>query len=128
SRPLSTLRLLGAALQGLELAPDGRVAIVSVTLDTYRDCDATQSDTEGLIDYPRSIEGVDAVALVRQLEEGGFKVSLRSRGGISVESVARRHGGGGHRNAAGFNLDGSDVEVVRRQVLDELAELVGAPQ
>ena len=39
-----------------------------------------QSDTEGLIDYPRSIAGVETVALVRELPEGGFKVSLRSRG------------------------------------------------
>lgn len=126
SRPLSTVRLLGTALDSLELSPNGRVAIVSVTLETYRSCDASQSDTEGLIDYPRSIEGVEAVALIRELEEGGFKISLRSRGEINVEAIARRHGGGGHRNAAGFKLAERDLATVRRQVLGELSELVEA--
>ena len=126
SRPLSTLRLLGSALQNLELTEGGQVAVVSVTAEMYRACEATQRDTEGLIDHPRSIEGVEAVALIRELDEGGFKVSLRSRGELSVESVARRHGGGGHRNAAGFKIEAADVEAAREQVLGELAELVEA--
>jgi len=125
SRPLSTLRLLGAVLSDLQVVGDGRIASVLVTQETYRACGATQRDTEGLIDFPRSIEGVEAVALVRELEEGGFKVSLRSRGDISVESVARRHGGGGHRNAAGFELAVDDPAAARATVHDELLGLLG---
>jgi phosphoesterase RecJ-like protein len=83
---------------------------------------ATRADSEGLIDYPRAIEGVKLVALLRQLDDGQIKVSLRSRGPIDVESVARRHGGGGHRNAAGCTLDGP-VEAVRRTMVDELTAL-----
>jgi phosphoesterase RecJ-like protein len=124
SRPLSTLRLLGAALRDLRVVANGRVASVLVTQELYRSCEASQRDTEGLIDYPRSIEGVEAIALVRELEDGAFKISLRSRGEHNVESVARRHGGGGHRNAAGFRLEGNDPEAVRDAVHAELAGLL----
>jgi phosphoesterase RecJ-like protein len=120
------VRLLGETLQRLELHDSGRIATVIVTQAMYSRCSASHADTEGLIDYPRSIEGVDASALVRELEGGGFKISLRSRGEINVESVARRHGGGGHHNAAGFNLEGSDAEAVRELVAQELEELLEA--
>jgi phosphoesterase RecJ-like protein len=61
------------------------------------------------------------VALVREREDGTHKVSLRSRGEVDVEKIARHHGGGGHKNAAGFAVDGSDGEGVRQQVAEELA-------
>ena len=82
---------------------------------------ATTGDSEGLIDVPRSIAGVEAVASVRELGEGSCKVSLRSRGAVNVERIARRHGGGGHRNAAGFAADG-ELEAVRQAVTGELTE------
>lgn len=125
SRPESTIRLIGEALRTLEIEPGGSVATLLVTGEMFASCGATQSDTEGLIDYPRSVEGVETVALVRELPAGGFKVSLRSRGDLDVESIARRHGGGGHKNAAGFNVDGNGVEAVRSQVARELVELAG---
>ncbi len=125
SRTLASVKLLGETLQGLKLHGSGRIATVIVTQPMYSRCSATHGDTEGLIDYPRSIEGVDVSALVRQLEGGGFKVSLRSRGAIDVESVARRHGGGGHHNAAGFSLEGDDPESARESVAEELEALLG---
>jgi len=82
--------------------------------------------TEGVIDHLRSIAGVDAVALIREREDGTHKVSLRSRGEVDVEKIARHHGGGGHRNAAGFAVDkgdgAADAEALRRQVVSELVE------
>ena len=81
---------------------------------------AQPGDSEGLIDFPRSIAGVEAVALIRQREDGTHKVSLRSRGEVDVEKIARHHGGGGHRNAAGFVLEG-DGEEARQKVAEALA-------
>jgi bifunctional oligoribonuclease and PAP phosphatase NrnA len=86
---------------------------------------AAPGDSEGLIDSLRCIAGVDAVALIRELEDGGHKVSLRSRGEVDVEKIARHHGGGGHRNAAGFTLQG-DGEEVRRRVAEELGGALAA--
>ena len=64
------------------------------------------------------------MALIREREDGTHKVSLRSRGEVDVEKIARHHGGGGHRNAAGFTLEG-DGEAVRRQVAAELGAALG---
>ncbi|HXO20477.1 MAG TPA: bifunctional oligoribonuclease/PAP phosphatase NrnA [Thermoanaerobaculia bacterium] len=125
SQPVAVLRLLCAMLQTLALDHGGRIASTRLTLEMFAEAGAAAGDSEGLIDYPRSIAGVDAAALVREREDGSQKVSLRSRGEVDVEKIARRHGGGGHRNAAGFALDG-DGEAVRRQVVLELAAGLGS--
>ncbi len=127
SRPEPTLRLLGAMLQTLELHDGGRVATAMLTQEMFARCAAAPGDSEGLVDYPRSIAGVQAVALVREVGGGRFKVSLRSRGDVDVEQVARRHGGGGHKNAAGFTTEG-EMPALRQQVTGEVvAALPAAP-
>lgn len=120
SRPAPMLRLLGEMLSTLEISSDGRVATALLTPEMYQRSGATHSDAEGLVDYPRSIDGVAAVALLRVLGEGRVKVSLRSRGdGADVERIARKHGGGGHRAAAGYEATG-ELAALRREIADEL--------
>jgi len=64
------------------------------------------TDTEGLVDFPRNIRGVEAVALLSETLNGELKVSLRSTGRVNVERVAASFGGGGHRAAAGATIPG----------------------
>lgn len=118
SRPESSLRLLAGMLDTLELHHGGRVATAWLRRELIESTGAGPGDSEGLVDYPRSIEGVEAVALFRELPDGRVKASLRSRGEVSVERVASARGGGGHRNAAGFTstleaAPGLEREVVR---------------
>ncbi len=120
SQPLAVVKLVGEMLQTLQIHDGGRVATTRLTPDMFERVGAAPGDSEGLIDYPRSIAGVDAVALIRQRDDGTHKVSLRSRGEVDVEKIARQHGGGGHRNAAGFVAEG-DGEEVRQQVAGALA-------
>lgn len=120
SQPLPVVRLVGEMLQTLQVHTGGRIATARLTPEMFARVGASPGDSEGLIDYPRSVAGVDAVALIRQREDGTHKVSLRSRGEVDVEKIARHHGGGGHRNAAGFVLEG-DGEEVRLRVADALA-------
>ncbi len=122
SQPAAAMLLLGEMLRTLELHRGGRVATVWLKREMSERAGARPGDTEGLIDYPRSIAGVESVALFRQLGDGGFKVSLRSRGAINVEKVARRFGGGGHRNAAGFSRSNTDEDSLYRETLDSLLE------
>jgi len=122
SQPLAVLRLLAEMLQTLSLHADGRIATARLDAAMFQRAGASAGDAEGLIDYPRSIAGVEAVALVRQREEGGFKVSLRSRGEVDVEKIARHHGGGGHRNAAGYTAaEATDGKALETEVVAELA-------
>ena len=111
SQPESVMRLVGEMLQTLEIHADGQVATAWLTDEMMVRSGARPGDSEGLIDYPRSIAGVEAVAMFRQLEDGNFKVSLRSRGGVNVEKIARSNGGGGHQNAAGFASEKPRTEV-----------------
>ena len=57
---------------------------------------------DGIINYPRSIKGVEAAILFREVSRNKFKVSFRSRGSINVAKMATAMGGGGHKNASGF--------------------------
>jgi phosphoesterase RecJ-like protein len=125
SQPLAVVKLLGEMLQTLQIHAGGRIATGRLTLEMFARAGAAPGDSEGLIDSIRSIAGVDAVALIRELPEGGNKISLRSRGEVDVEKVARHHGGGGHRNAAGFKLEG-EGEAVRREVAAELGAALGS--
>ncbi len=115
SQPESAVRLLGEMLKTLEIHGE-RIATAIVTQEMFDTAGASSSDTEGLIDHPRSIAGVDAVALIRQVDEEHFKVSLRSRGDIDVEKLARQNGGGGHRNAAGYMADGPIADLREKVV------------
>ena len=126
SQPLPVVRLVGEMLQTLQIHVDGRVATARLTPEMFDRVGASPGDSEGLIDYPRSIAGVEAVALIRQREDGTHKVSLRSRGEVDVEKIARHHGGGGHRNAAGFVLEG-DGEEARQKVARALAAALVPP-
>jgi phosphoesterase RecJ-like protein len=120
SQQLAVLRLLGEMIQTIQLHQDGRVATGRLTRAMFEKIGASPGDSEGLIDHVRSIAGVEAVALIREREDGTHKVSLRSRGEVDVEKIARHHGGGGHRNAAGFVLEG-EGEALREQVAGALA-------
>lgn len=123
SQSLGSVRLLGEMLPTLEMAAEGQVATALLTLDMFQRAGAQPGESEGLIDHPRSIAGVEAVALCRERAPGRTKVSLRSRGDVDVEQIARRHGGGGHKNAAGYELAGPPAEV-RPRVVQALCEVL----
>jgi phosphoesterase RecJ-like protein len=126
SQPEGSVRLLGAMLATLELHASGRVATVHLTREMFSRAGAAPGDSEGLVDVPRSIAGVEAVALLRELDGSGWKVSLRSRGAVDVQAIAQRHGGGGHRNAAGCKVEGGLPELERLLVGELEAALEAA--
>jgi phosphoesterase RecJ-like protein len=125
SQPLGSLRLLGEMLKTLEIHEGGRVATVGLDPEMFKRAGAGPADSEGLIDYARSIAGVEAVGLIRRRDDGSTKVSLRSRGEVDIEKIARHHGGGGHRNAAGYTTSGEPA-LVQREVVAELASALSA--
>ena len=120
SQPEGAVRLLGEMLGTLELHAGGRIATVHVTLEMFARVGAVAGDSEGLVDVPRTIAGVEAVALLRETGPGQWKVSLRSRGPVDVQAVAQRRDGGGHKNAAGCKVTG-DLGMLKRQLVAEIA-------
>lgn len=121
--PLRRLRLLQSALGELELDPEGDLAWMTVPVEAFEKLGATAEDIEGLVDYPRAIEGVEVGLLFRKTARGATKVSLRSNGDVDVNEVARRFGGGGHVKASGALVE-RPLPEVRAEVLDAVRDAI----
>lgn len=113
------LRLLAAVLPTLALEEGGRVGSLVVTQKALADAGALPEHTEGFVDLPRSIRGVEIAILYSELPDGRYKLSLRSKGNVNVERVARIFGGGGHPNAAGCRMEG-ELSEIRRRVIEAI--------
>ena len=101
--PVGTLRLTGELLRRMELAGAGRVAVLHVDDALLHATGCEPEDLDGMINLPLQAREVRAAVLFKALG-GEIRVSLRSKGAIDVRAVAAAHGGGGHRNAAGCEL------------------------
>ena len=116
---LGRFKLVGAALQRMQLRTNGLVAYTEVYLTDYAAIDAVPGDTEDLINYPRSIEGVEVALIFIEQDDGGTKISFRSRSRVDVSKIAEKFNGGGHRLASGAR-DARDLATVREDVLKDV--------
>jgi phosphoesterase RecJ-like protein len=124
SYPFSRIKLMGMVLSKIERDESGRVAWVLMDRDTMEEAGASEEDSDGIVNHALSIDEVEAVAFFKELTEGVYRVSLRSKGKTNVARVAEQFGGGGHRNAAGCRIEG-DFEDVRRRIIEGLQQAVG---
>jgi phosphoesterase RecJ-like protein len=117
-RSLASLRILGSAIDSLELVRDARVAIMTVRREERLKWGAKGSDLDGIVDYARSLATVQiAVMLVERKED--IKVSVRSKG-ADVSRIAQIFGGGGHRVAAGFEVRGMESAALKAAILETI--------
>lgn len=127
NEPLKKIKLLGKVLNTLELSHGGRVATVLVSREMFKITDTTKQHTEGLVNYPRSIKGVELAVLMRQeedeLKDENWKISLRSKNDINVALIAQSFGGGGHRSAAGCSIKG-DLSKAREKLVSEIEKAI----
>jgi phosphoesterase RecJ-like protein len=97
------LKLLQNYISSLKLECGGRACIGVLRQGIFEEVDATVEDTEGLVDYARSIEGVEIGVLIEE-RPGTIKASLRAKhSSYRIDTVASQFGGGGHASAAGLN-------------------------
>ncbi len=112
NRPLIQVKIVAEVLRTLEVSACGRYASVYASLEMLRalglDADDKKAEVylDGLINFPRGIQGVEAAIFLKERKDG-WKVSMRSKGLVDVSSICRRFGGGGHKNAAGCFFEGS---------------------
>jgi bifunctional oligoribonuclease and PAP phosphatase NrnA len=123
--PFSRLQLLGRALERVSRYDGGVLTATYLTRADYEETGSLETDSEGIVDHIRSVEGTKVAALIRELLSDGRvgvrKVSLRATdGSVDVSRIARSHGGGGHRQAAGFS-----TELPLEQLLERLRVEVG---
>jgi phosphoesterase RecJ-like protein len=132
STQLGKLELLGRVIGHMRDYESGRLLVSYVTREDLQTVAGDEATTEGLIDNLRAVEGVQVAGLIREQvpqEDGTVtdnRVSLRSRGAIDVSLIARKCGGGGHKQAAGFSHPGS-IEEIRDFIVGEVARQLAEP-
>jgi len=119
------MKLMLRMLASLELHFDGKVATQCIMRSDFDATGATGPDTENLIDECQRLSSVNVAVLFVELADGGFKCSLRSKGGVDVRKIAQKYGGGGHTVAAGVNNLGGPLENAEKLILDAVAEQLG---
>lgn len=113
SRKMNEIQLLGLALNTIELHADGALATIEVHQEFYDQTQTQPEDTEGIVNYALSVEGVKAALFLKDTQDG-IKMSLRSKSDLNVNEWAKHLNGGGHAKAAGAKLQGSLAEVKRK--------------
>ena len=123
SNNLGRLKLFGAVLSTMELDPSGRLATVYVDHDLARACGGTYEDTEGLINLPLTVKEIQAVVFFKEHGPDDWRISMRSKGEVDINVVAKAFGGGGHKNASGCSATGPIAElkdVFREKITEQI--------
>jgi len=103
SNSYNRLQLLGKSLNNLKVIPELNTAYISLSADEQNEFNAQKGDTEGVVNYALSLQGIKLAAIFKEDQNSSLiKISLRSKGDFSVNELSRAHfNGGGHTNAAG---------------------------
>lgn len=118
-QPKARAALYAKTMSGIRYYHDDRFAVIVVTKKSMDECGADQGMTEGFVDFPLNIDGVEVAASLLEVKKGQYKISLRTKTYADANKIAGVYGGGGHVRAAGCMLFG-EVE----EVLDKLSYTV----
>lgn len=116
------LRLLAKALETLSLDMENKIGSLVVTQKHLQETGAAWEHTEGFVDIPRTVKGIEISILFTQREENLYKLSLRSKSKADVEKIAKQFGGGGHIHAASCWIEG-DIESIKERIIQAVKEL-----
>ncbi len=109
SIPYKSLKLLGLSLSTLE--KEDSIGWINATKTMFMKTGTTAEDAEDFVDFPRKVKGVEVAIFFRQDGGRSYKLSLRSKGRVNVQKIAKSFGGGGHVAAAGCKINGTLREV-----------------
>ena len=118
---LGKLRFLQSALATINVDQTGKIAWID--LDMQKSSNSIVDDVDGLVDYPRGIEGVEVAIAFKIIETKKIKVSLRSKKYVDVSRIACEFNGGGHRRASGCMLAES-LEVARNKIIQSIKKYI----
>lgn len=127
SRDLVQLKLLGYALAQLKTTAKGKIAWTTIPLQVMHELGTLDEHADGIVNYPRTVRGVEIGILIREVEPRKFKVGFRSNRVVDVNKIAAVFGGGGHPRASGCMVEGALADV-ERKVLDACLESLETPQ
>jgi phosphoesterase RecJ-like protein len=121
SHPLDRLKLNARLMPKVQILAN-KVVVLPVLRADRDGLDLGDSGTEGIVNHLLAHKGVKAAAVLSESEEGELKGSLRSIGVVDVATLAKKFGGGGHKNAAGLKIREPFAEAAKL-VITELEKL-----
>jgi phosphoesterase RecJ-like protein len=120
----SSMKLKGEVLSNLQIVPENQIAWASVKQSALDSLGADWEDTEGLVNYPRSLKGIEVGLLFKEVEQDKTRLSLRSNDYFQVNEFAHHFGGGGHPRAAGCTVNKPLAEA-EKEVIEKLKSEIG---
>lgn len=117
---LPKVRLIGAAIDSLELFSDGKIAVMCVSNQKREELNAKFEDFDGIVNFARNIPGVEAAVLLNEKKQNEIKINLRSNSFIDVSVIADKYAGGGHKRAAGCTISGESIGSAKTKIVQEL--------
>ena len=115
------LALEAYLIRTMEYFADGRVAVSAIPEALMEELGLTEDDIDDISGFGRSIEGVELAVMLREVEGGKGKISLRSSPAFNAAAICARLGGGGHPGAAGASVDGG-IPAAREAILAAISE------
>lgn len=119
------LSLMKETMNSLRLLEDGKIAVSFLSYDFLKQYSAKNDDFEGLVNIGRNLEGVEVSIFLREEERNHYRVSLRSNDYVDVSKIAEEFNGGGHKRAAGLNIDGDLEDAVSSIVNAAITQIRG---
>lgn len=127
TRPLTTLKLWGEALSKIKYDENSKIAFTSISLEDFEKAGASEEQTAGLIDeLLTSVPEAQVILLLSEKEKGKINGSLRTKEGPDANALAKLFGGGGHREAAGFQIEGIDLKEAEEKILSQIKEFLAS--
>ena len=124
-QPKERAALYADVMSKIRYGHGGRFAVITISQEQMKKHNANYGMTEGFVDFPLNVDGVEVAASLMEMRKGQYKISLRSKSSANVNQIAGVYGGGGHVRAAGCMLCGDLEDVIDRlsytvyQYLDE---------
>lgn len=123
-RQISKARMVleGMICAGMKFYCDNKLVIASVTLDMMEKSGATENDCDDIAGIPGRVEGCEVSMLIRELDKGKCKVSVRSHPTFDSCELCMKFGGGGHKMASGCTID-AEPETVREMLVKAVEDI-----
>ncbi|MCK4442825.1 MAG: DHH family phosphoesterase [Sulfurovaceae bacterium] len=121
-KSLSSLRTLGSTLDTLVLHRNGQISTMVITKENIKKAGAKYSDLMGIVEYGISLATVNISIVFIELDSL-VRISLRSKKDINVSTLATYYGGGGHKNASGFEMKIENIEIFLKDLIKKIEEM-----
>lgn len=119
NQPIRAAKLLGRALDSMEMDDSGRVVWAMITQKDLSELGATDADTDSIVNQVGAVKGPKVALLLRETEPNSIRISLRSKGDVDVNQIARVFGGGGHIAASGCTIN-APIDEARERIVAEV--------